>query len=239
MTEELEVLVEMQKKDDRIGKYEHQLKILPEELSSLKQTLAEANAALEETESNLTENLKSQKKLELEIEDNKQRIDKYKNQLLSIKTNKEYKALNGEINHLETKNSDIDDKLIALMEEESNLREEKEKRLEAKRSAEQELKANEKRLEDKIAALQKEIERLKEQRNEYGRKLPFNLLRKYAGLIKNKNRKAVVHCSGEVCGGCGFSIRPQLIIELKEGKSVLYCENCGRIMVYIPAEDKE
>ena len=235
MIKEIKILINMQGCDDIIGEKEILTKQLPEELSNLKQNLETANNKLSETENALDENLKTQKLKELDIKTNNEKIDKYKNQLLMIKTNKEYKALNSEVSHLENKNSDIDDELIVLMEEEVNIRAQLEINKKDQKKADNELKANEEKLRKKIEDVEKNIAEYKNKRNLLAEELNPQLVRRYALLIKNKNRKAVVFSDNNACGGCGYNIRPQLIIEINEGQKIISCENCGRMLVAKPA----
>ncbi|NQT64955.1 MAG: hypothetical protein HQ554_02130, partial [FCB group bacterium] len=101
----------------------------------------------------------------------------------------------------------------------------------AQLNASDDLKANEEKLEKEIQEVQKDIEDLKGKRNVLAQDLPRELIRRYATLIKNKNRKAVVFNDNNACSGCGYTIRPQVVIDIKEGNSVVYCESCGRILV--------
>ncbi|MDP8202901.1 MAG: C4-type zinc ribbon domain-containing protein [Candidatus Tenebribacter mawsonii] len=231
MKKELEILIQMQKFDTVIGKKNVLTKELPQQLNSLKQSLLDADEAVNTTKSELDENQKDQKLKELDIADNNAKITKYKNQLLTIETNKEYKALNSEINHLEKKNSGVDDELIVLMETESELRDRLKENNEAQQKASDELKANEKKLEKEIQEVQKDIEELKSKRNKLAAGLPRDLIRRYGNLIKNRNRKAVVFNDNNACSGCGYTIRPQVDIDMKARNSVIYCESCGRILV--------
>ena len=231
MKEQLEILIQMQKLDTVIGEKNILTKELPQQLNSLKQSLKDADETVAATKSELEENLKDQKLKELDIADNNTKIAKYKNQLLTIETNKEYKALNSEINHLEKKNSKIDDELIGLMEAEAEIKEHIEKEEKTQLNASNELKANEDKLEKEIQEVKKEIEELKNKRNGKAKDLPNSIIRRYAALIKNKNRKAVVFNDNNACSGCGYTIRPQVAIDIKEGISVIYCESCGRILV--------
>ncbi|MDP8201240.1 MAG: C4-type zinc ribbon domain-containing protein [Candidatus Tenebribacter burtonii] len=231
MIKQLETLIKMQKFDKVIGKKNILTKELPQQLNSLKQSLKNSTEAVEITKSELDENLKDQKLRELDIANNNTKVTKYKNQLLTIETNKEYKALNSEINHLEKKNSEIDDKLIRLMEDESELKKHLEEERETQKKASDELKANEEKLEKEIQEVQKDIEDLKNKRNFLAKDLPRELIRRYGILIKNKNRKAIVFNDNNACSGCGYNIRPQVAIDIKEGNSIIYCESCGRILV--------
>lgn len=234
MKEELEILVEMQKKDDVIGEKKVLTKTLPEQLSSLKHNLTKADEDLKEVKHNLEENLKDQKLKELKIKENIEKTNKYKNQLLTIKTNKEYKALNSEISHLEASNSSVDDDIIELMEQEAELREERKETELRFKSAQDELKQNEEKLKKRIKEVEDQIKKIREERNEIAKKLKTSLVKRYAALIKHKGRKAVAYKINNACSGCGYKIRPQMIIEIDKGEKVVYCENCSRILVYEP-----
>ena len=179
MKKQLEILIQMQKLDTIIGEKNILTKELPQQLNSLKQSLKEADETVAATKSELEENLKDQKLKELDIADNNTKIAKYKNQLLTIETNKEYKALNSEINHLEKKNSKIDDELIGLMEAEVEIKEHLEKEKKAQLHASNELKANEDKLEKEIQEVNKEIEELKSKRNGKAKDLPRELIRRF------------------------------------------------------------
>jgi uncharacterized protein len=234
MKHELEVLIEMQNCDDIIGKKEILMKTLPEELSSLIQNLDSAKTELEKTGNGLDENLKTQKLKDLDIKTNKEKIAKYKNQLLTIQTNKEYKALNSEVSHLEAKNTSIDDELIELMEEEANIRLQKQQDEATHKKASDELKANEDKLKLRIIEVEKEIAQIRDKRNKMASDLPRTLVKRYAALIKNKSRKAIVFNEKGTCSGCHYMIRPQLLIEINNAENVVNCESCGRMLVFKP-----
>jgi len=236
MSKELEILVQMQKKDDIIGEKEILTQSLPKQLNNLKTNLSETEKELTDIKHLLEENQKDQKLNELKIRENNDKIDKYKNQLLAIKTNKEYKALNSEISHLEKKNSSIDDDLIELMESEVELRENLKDSEQRYKTALAELKANEEKLKNRIKEVENQIVDIREERNKIAQGLPTNIVKRYAALIKHKSRKAVVYKINDTCGGCGYRIRPQLIIEIDRGEKLISCENCGRILVYEPQD---
>jgi len=231
MKKRLEILIQMQKIDTIIGAKNILTNKLPQQLNSLKQSLKDADETVEITKSEMDDNLKEQKLKELDIANNNTKITKYKNQLLTIETNKEYKALNSEINHLDKLNSEIDDDLIKLMEIEAELKERIDVEKQTQQKASDELKANEKRLEIEIQEVEKEIINLKEQRNNLAQDLPRDLIRRYGSLIKKRNRKAVAFNENNACSGCGYTIRPQVVIDIRKGNSIIYCESCGRILV--------
>ena len=221
----------MQKYDDIITKKDIEKKELPKELENLKKNVKETESQKNEAKKKLDNNLKEQKKYELEISKNKDNIKKYNGQLIDIKTNKEYKALNSEISTLKEKNVKIDDKLIELMEKENDLREDLKEKTEEWKKAKKELKDNEDRIKKEIEKVEKKADELRNKRNTIAKELPKRLIKRYVSLIKYKNRKAVVFNENNACSGCGFKIRPQMAIEVSKNNKYIACENCGRIVV--------
>jgi uncharacterized protein len=230
MSEILDILIRMQQLDDQIAKKDQLKTILPKELTELHLNVESAAAMAAASKNRLDDNLKVQKSKETDIKANKTTIEKYENQLLTIKTNKEYKALNSEIAHLKEKNSQIDEGILVLMDEESRLREVY-KSDDAKRiEAEKELEANEEQLKQRLSEVESEAETLRKERNEISNGLPKAVQKRYFLLIKTKGRKALVYMDNQTCGGCGFKIRPQLAIEIRSTDKIHSCENCGRII---------
>lgn len=232
MNDKLKILVEMQGCDDKISTLKVLMEKLPEQLSTLKSNQASAEELLANVKNDIETNKMEQDKHDLSIRSNKDQASKYQNQLLTIETNKEYKALNKEVSHLEHLNVTLEDEIVNLMEEAEVLSEnqkEAEKKLEI---AQADLKANEKKLEAEIVKVKIEMEKYRNQRKELAGELPLSLVKKYAALIKNRSSKAVVFNIGDACGGCGFKIRPQVMVDLHESENIIYCESCSRILVY-------
>jgi predicted nucleic acid-binding Zn-ribbon protein len=236
MNEQLRILVEMQKLDDVISEKIELAKSLPKQLSGMKLAVSNADEEVEETQQKLDENKKNQKLKELEIKSNIEQMGKYKNQLLNVQTNKEYKALNSEVSHLEKKNSAIDDEILQLMEDENLQKQQLQAEKKIQAAAKAELKANEDKINQQIEEVNLEAKEKRAKRNALAQNLPRNVVKRYAALIKGRNRKAVVYNNTDKCGGCGYILRPQLMIELKKADSIINCENCGRMLVYNDSE---
>ncbi len=232
MTEQLKILVQMQTYDDRIGEKEELKILLPKQLHDLITHMETAEAKVTELHKAQEEKIKQQKQKELDIKTNLDLMRKYQTQLAEIKTNKEYKALNSEVTSLGAKNSEFETHILTLMEEETAIKNELKNAQTDLKQAKKELEEREGELRHQIEEVDKMITDYKEKRNNLGRNLPLALGKRYVLLIKNKNRKAVVFNNSGTCSGCGFRIRPQLLLELQKQVKMIACENCGRILVH-------
>ena len=68
-----------------------------------------------------------------------------------------------------------------------------------------------------------------------------NLPKQMSGLyarIKARIRDgvAVAEARNRSCTACFMSLRPQVMAEIRRGEEVITCDNCGRILYFVPAE---
>jgi len=232
MSTNLSILIRMQKLDDQISELEFLKVQKPRQLDHLRTEVKKAEHHLTTLEKKLETNTLAQKAKETEIKTNTDQKRKYENQLDGIKNNKEYKALNSQIVVLGEKNKNIETEILDFMEEAEEIKKQQAEAIKQKKKADANLLADEDILNKEILKIDTDIERLKENRAELAKQLPIAIVKKYIQLIKNKNKKAIVFCtSGNACSGCGFHIRPQILIELNTPDKIIYCENCGRILV--------
>ena len=231
MLKDIEILCQLQFLDNKIRIAEKEKERLPKEIEELEKKFNLEQESEKNIKQRLEQNWQQQKKLELEIATNNQDINKYENQLLIVKTNKEYKALNSEITHQKEKNADIEEQLIELLEAESILEKEKKDVIELLTKDKKILEEEKEKINIKIEVLTKEIAQREEEKIELSKKIPDILFRRYQRLIEHKDGKAIASIDNGICSGCHFRLRPQIIVEVAKSDSIIICENCSRILV--------
>ena len=78
---------------------------------------------------------------------------------------------------------------------------------------------------DQVAALQVKAEKAKT-------KIDERLLVAYNRIRRSvRNGLAVVSVKRDACGGCFNRIPPQRQVDVRQGKKLIVCEYCGRILV--------
>ncbi|MCF0173578.1 MAG: hypothetical protein HUJ91_07635, partial [Bacteroidales bacterium] len=114
--------------------------------------------------------------------------------------------------------------------------EEKKKEIEAARTR---LQLNEAALEEKKKELETIVEETAVQeaqinavKEELSKKVDERMLSAYNRVRGNaKNHLAVVTIERDACGGCFNKIPPQRTLDIIQGKKLIVCEYCGRILV--------
>ena len=103
---------------------EKQIHVLPEELNNLKGKVQEAKNLTDSKKGQLKDLLVNRKKIELELEGKLSNINKLDSQMMMVKTNIEYKALEKEIFGLKSDCSVIEDRILENMEQAENIEKE-------------------------------------------------------------------------------------------------------------------
>src|ERR1700756_4205054 len=93
----LQNLLELQSVDVRLNDVRARLAAFPKKISDLDARIATAKAELEQSKAAQLATIKDRKKYELDVEQHKERVRKYRDQSAQIKTNEAYKALQHEV----------------------------------------------------------------------------------------------------------------------------------------------
>src|SRR5438445_1190191 len=115
MNHELQQLIRIQTIDLAIQQLRTRIDKFPGISKALDEKLRSAQAALESIKERAKSNQGSRKKLEGEISSAESKISKYRDQMMSVKTNDEYRALQHEIDHAQNAIRKIEDDILNLM----------------------------------------------------------------------------------------------------------------------------
>ena len=159
-------------------------------------------------------------------------IKKYEKQSDNVKNNREYEAINKELEmqtlevklaerHIKDANEEIADKARALDVVKKNIAN-KEANLKVKKSELDKIIAETEKEEKEYSALSEKARASVDPR----------LLTSFDRIRKNfRNGLAVVPVVRDACGGCFNAIPPQRQSEIRQHKKIIVCENCGRVLV--------
>ncbi len=158
-------------------------------------------------------------------------IVKYDKQLLNVKNNREFDALNKEI-ELQKLEIQLAEKKIReanyTIENHKGQLEEVQKRLDSK---EKDLEIKKKELNNIIKDTEKEEKELNNSAIAMEAEVEERFLLAFKRIRKSyKNGLAVVKISRNACGGCFGFIPPQTQSEIRTKKKISTCEHCGRII---------
>jgi len=199
--------------------------------------------ALKNEESSLIESVKDGKvrikELDLELNksdgqmaDIKGKIDKHKDQLFLVTTNKQYDALQHEIDHHKGELDEIETKSLEFTEEKETLEERIKSEEENLGSLSKDLVERREKLEVLMNESSEEKTKLESKRNEQRGGIDNVTLARYDRIHKARKGLSVVLVEGSACGGCGAFVPPQIISEVRAGKGPHTCDSCSRFLYW-------
>lgn len=238
MQEKILALYELQKIDsqiDAINKVKGELPLevqdLEDEMTGLTTRIDHINAEIEELNT-----LTRQRKRE--VDEARIKIGNYKEQQNNVRNNREYDAITKEIEYEELEIELAEKRLreyAGAIKAKKALLEDAEA-VASERAADLKLKKEE--LESIEAETAPQVAALEAQAGEAKVKIDERLIVAYNRIRKNvRNGMAVVTVKRDACGGCFNHIPPQRQADIRQGKKIIVCEYCGRILVADPTEE--
>ena len=240
MQEKILALYELQKIDSKIDEINKVKCELPLEVQDLEDEMAGMKTRIEHINAEIEELNTLSKQRKREVDQAKIMIGNYKEQQNNVRNNREFDAITKEIEYQELEIELAEKRLKeyaagvkvkkAQLEEAEALSKERTADLGAKKA---ELEGIEAETAPLVAEYSVQADGVKE-------KIDERLLAAYERIRRNvRNGLAVVTVKRDACGGCFNRIPPQRQVDIRQGKKIIICEYCGRILVADPEESQE
>lgn len=232
MNSDLELLLQLQVIDYDIGELERSKEYLPDMIENLTREVSESKEKLDAAKKQLDEIRSRQKQVELEIASREANLQKYQQQMMSIKTNKEYDALVAEIDAIKTNISVQETDLLEAIESidalEKQIEELNGKREQIEENNEKQLKI----LKEKIATIGDKMSEKEGSRNQIVSSIPRPTLSAYERVRRGRGGQAVVAVKKRACGSCFKALTPKKVQDVKRGDQIFTCDHCGALMYW-------
>lgn len=239
MQKVLQSLLDLQNVDVRLSEVRARLAAFPKKLAEVDARVTAAKAEVETSKASQLATIKDRKKYELDVEQWKERVRKYRDQTSQVKTNEAYKALQHEVQMAEAEIAKAEDRLLEQMvagEEYDRRVKASEKTL---KEVEEVARGSRAKIEADKAAAEKDLAELNSERARFVADIPENLLDHYERIAKKHNGVALAEVRDEKCGACGMRVRPHVFQEMRRSTSeeMFHCETCTRMLYYIEPEE--
>lgn len=224
------VLSQLAAHDQKIHECRMALAAGRRKVAALDELEAEYAADRDDAKRKRTEQVLQIRKLEGEVEDLKRQVKIHNHRLNEISDTREYRALGDEVRYLQRQIQGKEEETLALMEEAEKLE------TQAKDSNEQ-LESKKSEGDDQRAKIDEERNRLEAELQAATQKLDAFLATIPESVVRFYQRKAarqdmpVVWSHEDACGYCHHKLTPQARLEVRQAKSIVVCESCGRIVV--------
>ncbi|MCY3762860.1 MAG: C4-type zinc ribbon domain-containing protein [Gemmatimonadetes bacterium] len=231
MKDDLLRLLKIQDVDEELRTLEEVKSKYPEEITRRKNDIEAARKGLDEKSARVAELESQQRHYERELEVARDQLKKQEERFSEVTNNREYDALQMEIEACKTRISDCETHILQAIEESEFLREQigiEENDVE-QIVGEQQARIDE--LQEKLDSLQGEVDGVYSRREQETRGLDQSLLQSYERSRSTRGAR-VAAVRKESCGACFRQLPPQQRNNVRRNERVLHCENCGAILVW-------
>jgi predicted nucleic acid-binding Zn-ribbon protein len=229
---DLELLLKLQVIDYDLGELERSKDYLPDMMENLNREIDDAKQKVVDTAAALESARVARKNLELEVQSKEADLQKYQQQMMSIKTNREYDALVAEIDNIKAAISTAETELLQTMEKVDQM----EKDIVVWREKEASIVDNNRRqlqvLQEKMDSIGDKVAEKKQSRKEVIQDISKPIMSTYERVRKGRGGRAVVVVKKRACSSCFKALTPKKIQDIKKGEYVLTCDYCGCLLYW-------
>ena len=234
MLPDLKLLIRLQDLDSAAERLRRRLADIPAEQAALDARLAELTGSVAGVKERIATSQATRRDIEKDLAAVQTRLSKYKGQLMEVKTNKEYLAMQHEISMAQDGVRTFEDKILEVMMAADDL--DGEIKAADKALAEEKTKVNEERSARQAtsAKMEAEIAELTSARG----KIVSEMTREAIALFEHVSRARKGHAVAEArdghCTACHVRLRPQSLNDVRRGDRLCQCESCTRILYIVP-----
>jgi predicted nucleic acid-binding Zn-ribbon protein len=229
---DLRNLIALQDLELSIARLQKQSSEIPGKTQILENELARIRDEYDREVSQSKDLVNQRRHFEGEVEVLQTKLSRLKDQLMTVKTNKEYTAMLHEIQAAEGQIRSEEDKILDIMEKTEDMDQ-------VLKKAEQEMLKKSAETQEEIRKttesapqMENELTRLQEEKNRVEKTIGEELLARYRRIAKACKGVALAEAKEELCSACHVRIRPQMYAELLKTDNIYACDSCSRILFH-------
>lgn len=230
MNPDLRNLVALQDIELKIAVLHKQVSDIPNTIQKLENEQKRIKAVHEERMAHSKELGNRRRTLEGQVDLLRTKLSRLKDQLMTVKTNKEYTAMLHEIQTAEGQIRNEEDKILEVMEEmegqDADLKQAEQLML--KQSAE--FQETIRKTKESAPLLESELSRMREEKILLEARIDRELLSQYRRIAEARKGIALAEAKDELCSACHVRIRPQMYADLLRTENIQTCDSCSRIL---------
>ncbi|MBD3167007.1 hypothetical protein GF324_10440 [bacterium] len=229
------MLAELHQVDQELKDIEQEKGDLPEMIRRLETEITERENELEQFRSRIAELGSDRRSIDGRIQMARVKQEKYKEQLYSVTTNREYDAIQQEIESIDKQVEVLENTQMALLEEEEEHNTKMKQVEERIELLKEDLKDRKSELQEKTQDSESEELELQHERDKLTVRIKKPILAHYERIRAAREGVGASHLYAGACGTCFAVVPPQRQAEIRKMEDIILCESCGVIM--LPEEE--
>jgi uncharacterized protein len=235
MSPDLERLVKLQHLDSRIAEARTAIAAHPQQLASAEARLAEATRIVEDARARLKQNQDARRDLEKDAAVFQGRLSKFKGQLSEVKTNREYTAMQHEIETAQKDLSAAEEKVLERMMEADAIAADVKQLEAALATLRKEVEAEKKALAEDLTSTEASMKQAIDARAALASETTPKVVALFEQLAKARKGVAISAATRDgLCSVCHVRMRPPVFQQVRQNDTIIQCEHCQRILYWVP-----
>ena len=235
MHPDLQHLIHLQELDLAIDRLRRRIDEIPAAQQALDARLSSQTATVDAVKQRVSANQAARRDIDKQLAEMNARLSKFKNQLMEVKTNKEYQAMQKEMGHAQDEIGAHETRMLERMEESDGLAAEL-KTAEAALKAEQAAVNSERaKLDAERGTDQQELDRLVAERTGVVAQVSPEAMKIFERVAHGRKGIAVAEAKDGLCVVCHVRLRPQVFNEVRRNDHLIQCDSCTRILYFVPS----
>jgi predicted nucleic acid-binding Zn-ribbon protein len=235
MHADLQHLIHLQELDLAAERDRRRIADIPSAREALDERLVTATGGVEAVRQRLAANQAARREIDKELASVQTRLSKFKNQLMEVKTNKEYQAMQKEMAVAEEEISGHETRMLERMEEADTIARDLKAADAALKAEQAAVLAERTRLDQEQAAAERELEAVLAERATLTSQISREAFALFERICQNRKGIAVAEARDGLCTVCHVRLRPQVFNEVRRNDSIIQCESCTRILYFVPS----
>ena len=237
MKAELQQLIALQNLDTTIRKLEKDQEAIPERRAEIEREFDQRAFEIRALETRRDVAKLSRARLENEVVEQRGRAERAERNLMSSKKPDEYTAAIREADAARKQISALETQILEQMEQLDQAQAALSERAGEIASLNSDREARLKAFDDETGTIDERLATARKEREEVFAGLPKALSNQYSRIkARIRDGVAVAEARNRSCTACFMSLRPQVMAEIRRGEDIITCDNCGRILFFVPAE---
>lgn len=232
MHADLERLIRLQSLNDIIDRAQRAIADVPSRLAAIDAKLAEATDALAAARQRQADAQTERRVVEKELAIVQGRLSKYKDQLMSVKTNKEYQAMQHEIATAQTEVSTYEDRLLHHLIEADELGATVKQGERDVATAQHDAAKARAAIEEERDGLERDIGTATAAREGIAGGVSRSAMALYDHIARGRRGSAMSPARNGLCTICHVRLRPQVFNDVRRNDQLIQCESCQRILYF-------
>jgi uncharacterized protein len=232
MLADLERLIQLQDIESRAAVASKAIAEAPGRIAALDALLQSATTALAAAKQSLADNQTQRRAIDKDLIADQQRLDKYKDQIMAVKTNEQLHAMQHQMKSVEDDIGKQEERVLVNMMAADEINANIKKAEAALKSAQAKVAAERAAIENEakthhatVAECAAARAKLVAAMDNKGAVETFERIAKVRGT-------AVARAEGERCTICQVRLRPAVFAEVRRNESLVQCDSCNRILYF-------